>query len=70
MDKRKLRTVLNVFIGIVFLIYIPIALSFDYVDAKWSMGFVIFISLFYLVRDIIAPKEKITDKTNTKDRWG
>jgi hypothetical protein len=58
---------MNLFAVIMFVIYIPLVLSFGHVDAKWSMAFVIFISLFYLIRDVVAPKEKKADVMNTKD---
>jgi len=61
MPKSKLRLYFNIFVVIIFISYLGLIIFTDITDAKWSFGFLIFITIIYIIRDILAPKQKQSD---------
>lgn len=58
MSKSKLRLYFNIVVAIVFISYLGILIFTDFPDAKWSVGFIVLITIIYIIRDILAPKHK------------
>lgn len=58
MSKSKLRLYFNIVVAIVFISYLGIVIFTDFTDAKWSVGFIVLITIIYISRDILAPKQK------------
>lgn len=58
MPQSKLRIYFNIFVVIVFISYLGLIIFSDVPDSKWSFGFIIFITMLYIIRDILAPKQK------------
>lgn len=65
MSKPKLRLYFNIFGVIVFISYLGLIIFSDVPDAKWSFGFIIFITILYIIRDILAPKQKRSDDNSS-----
>ena len=61
MPKPKLRLYINIFVDIIFISYLWVIIFTDIIDAKWSFGFLLFITIIYIIRDILAPKQKQSD---------
>ncbi|WP_283589359.1 hypothetical protein [Staphylococcus nepalensis] len=61
MPKPKLRLYFNIFVVIIFISYLGVIIFTDIIDAKWSFGFLLFITIIYIIRDILAPKQKQSD---------
>ncbi|WP_158260865.1 hypothetical protein [Staphylococcus kloosii] len=34
----------------------------DFPDVKWSIGFIVLMTIIYIIRDILAPKHKKSDE--------
>ena len=58
MSKSKLRLYFNIVVAIVFISYLGIIIFTDFPDAKWSVGYIVLITIIYIIRDILAPKQK------------
>ena len=61
MPKPKLRLYINIFVDIIFISYLWVIIFTDIIDAKWSFGFLLFITIIYIIRDILAPKQTQSD---------
>ncbi|MGJ7589422.1 hypothetical protein [Staphylococcus shinii] len=61
MAKPKLRLYFNIVVAIVFISYLGLIIFTDFPDAKWSFGFIVLITIIYIIRDILAPKQKRSD---------
>lgn len=64
MSKSKLRLYFNIIVAIVFISYLGILIFTDFPDAKWSVGFIVLITIIYIIRDILAPKQKRNDEND------
>ena len=62
MEKHKLRICFNIVVAIVIISYLGLIIFTDFPDAKWSFGFIVLTTIIYIVRDILAPKQKRSDK--------
>lgn len=62
MAKSKLRLYFNILVVIIFIAYLSLVIFTDIPDLKWSIGFLITMSIIYIIRDIKAPKQKRSDK--------
>ncbi|SCT43366.1 hypothetical protein [Staphylococcus caeli] len=62
MAKPKLRLYFNILAVIVFVSYLGLIICTDFPDAKWSIGFIVLMTIIYIVRDILAPKQKRSDE--------
>ncbi len=56
MEKPKLRLCFNIVVAIVFISYLGLIIFTDFPDAKWSLGFIVLITIIYIIRDKLAPK--------------
>ena len=61
MEKPKLRLCFNIVVAIVFISYLGLIIFTDFPDAKWSFCFIVLITIIYIIRDILAPKQKRSD---------
>ncbi|MBC3106362.1 hypothetical protein RM578_11765 [Staphylococcus haemolyticus] len=61
MEKPKLRLCFNIVVAIVFISYLGLIIFTDLPDAKWSFGFIVLITIIYIIRDKLAPKKKRSD---------
>jgi hypothetical protein len=61
MEKPKLRLCFYIVVAIVFISYLGLIIFTDFPDAKWSLGFIVLITIIYIIRDKLAPKKKRSD---------
>ncbi|HDG5723125.1 TPA: hypothetical protein PF202_003098 [Staphylococcus aureus] len=61
MEKPKLRLCFNIVVAIVFISYLGLIIFTDFPDVKWSLGFIVLITIIYIIRDKLAPKKKRSD---------
>jgi hypothetical protein len=61
MIRPKLRLYFNIAVAIVIIVYLGLLIFTDFPDAKWSFGFIVLTTIIYIVRDILAPKQKRSD---------
>lgn len=58
MAKSKLRLYFNILAVIVFVSYLGLIIFTDLPDTKWSIAFIVLMTIIYIIRDILAPKHK------------
>jgi hypothetical protein len=61
MSKNKKRIYFNIFAVFVFVSYLALLLFTNIPDIKWSISFVILMSIIYIIRDKLVPKQKRSD---------
>jgi|UPI00077B1F3D hypothetical protein len=62
MEKSKLRLYFNIFAGVIFISYLGLLIFTDIPNVKWSIGFILLMTMVYIIRDKVAPKQKRRDK--------
>ncbi|MCI2947150.1 hypothetical protein FH144_01735 [Staphylococcus caledonicus] len=58
MSKSKIRLIFNIFVGVLFLVFLYLIVISETVSPMWSMGFVITVTIIKIIRDKVAPKKK------------
>ena len=62
MTRHKLRLYFNIVAAIVFISYLGLIIFTEFPDAKWSICFIVLMAIIYIIRDILAPKQKRSDQ--------
>ncbi|MBF7026006.1 hypothetical protein [Staphylococcus kloosii] len=62
MAKSKLRLYFNILAVIILVSYLGLIIFTNFPDIKWSIGFIVLINIIYIIRDILAPKQKRSDE--------
>lgn len=65
MEKSKLRLYFNIVAVIVFISYLGLLIFTNIYDIKWSIGFIVLMTIIYIIRDIFAPKRKRSDDNDS-----